>query len=273
MAKQKPKLNNLLGLSLLEKTVELALYAPYIRGEKPFNVLIASDPESGKTAVLEEYKVNKGVAYLTNVTAYGLERDVLPKIANGEIRTIIIPDLLVPLSRDTRTRKSFVGLLNALIEEGVTQISTFYVSWRGEARINLITAVTREELLDARHDWAKMGFLSRFVIFSYKYPMSLVVEIFKRYSQAGIVKNEKKLTFPKEEVDIELDPEVADRLDPIAIAVGQKMGLYGFRAKINFRSMLKAIALRNGHKKVTESDFLEFLQLTNYLNLDFNPIG
>jgi len=50
----------------------------------------------------------------------------------------------------------------------------------------LITAVTDEALRDARHGWAKMGFLSRFVVFSYSYNISTVMEILNSYSEHGL---------------------------------------------------------------------------------------
>jgi len=54
--------------------------------------------------------------------------------------------------------------------------------------------------------------------------------------------------------------------------VGEQFKLYGIRAKINFRSLLKALAHRNKRKTVTEAEFQEFLELTDYMNRNFNPI-
>lgn len=66
-------------------------------------------PESGKSTAMKQYRENKGVAYVTDCTAYGLTRDVLPKIVSGEVKTIMIPDLITPLSKSTKTRQSFVA--------------------------------------------------------------------------------------------------------------------------------------------------------------------
>jgi hypothetical protein len=117
-----------------------------------------------------------------------------------------------------------------------------------------------------------MGFLSRFIVFSYSYSMSTVTEIMNRYSQRGLGTCDLTLSLPSKEVDVELSEEIADRLNPIAMRIGEQFRLYGIRAKINLRSLLKTLALRNGHKKVIDQDFKELLELADYMNFDCNII-
>jgi hypothetical protein len=76
----------------------------------------------------------------------------------------------------------------------------------------------------------------------------------------------------KRKVKVELSAEIADRLDPVAMRIGEQHGLYGFRAKINFRNLLKCLAYRNGHSVVTESDFQEFIELADFMNSDYHKI-
>lgn len=66
--------------------------------------------------------------------------------------------------------------------------------------------------------------------------------------------------------------EIVDRLNPIAMKIGEQFSLHGLRAKINFRSLLKCLAYRNGRKVVAKEEFQEFLELANYMNLDLNPL-
>ena len=54
--------------------------------------------------------------------------------------------------------------------------------------------------------------------------------------------------------------------------IGEQFRLYGFRAKINFRNLLKCLAVRNGREIVTEAEFEEFLELADYMNFEYNPI-
>jgi hypothetical protein len=138
--------------------------------------------------------------------------------------------------------------------------------WNRDVKANVITAVTDEALLDARHGWAKMGFLSRFIVFTYSYTLSTVIEILDSYSRHGLHPTDTKLKLPKGQIDITLPQALADQLNPIAMRIGEQFKLYGFRAKINFRCLLKCLAYRNRRKEVTEDEFQEFLQLADYMN-------
>jgi len=262
----------MVNLQPLQKIVECTIYSPYIQGEKPLSLLIVAKPESGKTSVLKMYRENRGIVYITDCTAYGLTRDILPKIVSREIKTIIIPDLMTPLSKQTKTRQAFIAFLNNLIEEGVAKVTTYANIWEKDVNANVITAVTDEALRDGRHNWAKLGFLSRFVIFSYSYSLSTVQKILETYSLYGPSLGQVKLNIPDQPVDIHLPKQLADKIDPIATQIGRELSLYGFRAKINFRCLLKTLAYRNKRHEVTDQEFSEFLELANFMNFKFNPL-
>jgi hypothetical protein len=263
---------HLIDVEPLKKIIECCLISPYVKDERPISLLIIAKAESGKTSAMKMYRQNKGVIYLTDCTAYGITRDILPKIVSGEIKTIMIPDLITPLSKSTKTRQSFVAFLNNLIEEGVAKMTTYATVWNKDCNANVITAVTDEELKDARHNWAKIGFLSRFILFSYSYSISTITEILNAYSEHGLTIKNLKVKLPKGKKDIRLPKEIADKIDPIAMKIGEQFRLYGLRAKINFRSLLKALAFRNKRKMVSEEEFREFLELAGYMNSDFNPL-
>ena len=262
----------LLKIEPLKKMIECALISPYIKNEKTISLLIVAKAESGKSSVMKQYRENKGIVYLTDCTAYGITRDILPKIVSGEIKTIMIPDLITPLSKQTKTRQSFVAFLNNLIEEGVARIVTYSTVWNKDAKANVVTAVTDEALRDARHNWAKMGFLSRFIVFSYSYSISTVMEILGYYSEHGLNLKNTRITLPKRQVNVKLPKEIADKLNPIAMRIGEQFRLYGLRAKINFRSLLKSLAYRNSSKIVTHREFEEFLELADFMNFKFNAL-
>jgi hypothetical protein len=94
------KISELEDLEPLLEMIRLTLLTAYIKGvPKPNSLLIIARPESGKTEALKKFTVNKNAAYLTDVTGFGIQRDWLTKIEAGEVRYIMIPDLLKPLSR------------------------------------------------------------------------------------------------------------------------------------------------------------------------------
>ncbi len=261
-----------INTALLCKTVEATLLTPYLKNEQPTSLLIIAKPESGKTTIIKRYRYNKGIVYVTDCTAYGITRDILPKFVSGEAKTLMIADLLTPLSKATKTRESFIAFLNNLVEEGIAKITTYATIWDKEVKANLITAVTDEAIRDGRHDWAKMGFLSRFIMFSYSYNFSTVTQILEQYSKHSSCLSPVSFKFPKKEVSVQLPQELADKLNPLAVKIGEEFNLYGIRAKINLRSFIKALALRNHSIIVSEKEYVELLELYDYMNFKFNPL-
>jgi len=262
-------------VDLLKKIVKCAVISPYIKGEKPISLMIVAKPESGKTTTMKVYRNNKGIQYLTDATAYGITRDLLPKLVSGEIKTLMIADFTTPLSRVTKTRKNFIAFLNNLIEEGVAKMTTYATIWEKDVKANVIAGITDKALYDGRTHWANIGFLSRFVIFSYSYGLSHVSKILEYYSRDDLELEEyetEKIKIPEDEVNIVLPKEIADKLDGVSQKIGTLQELYGIRAKINMRSLIKCIAYLNGREKVTLEDYEELLELAEYMNLNFNII-
>jgi len=107
----------------------------------------------------------------------------------------------------------------------------------------VITAITDEALEDGTHKGAKMEFLSRFVILGYSHSISTVMAILNSYSEHGLSLENTKVKLQKsKQVNIKLPNDIANKLDSIAMKIGERFHVYGFRAEINFRSLLKCPA-------------------------------
>jgi len=258
--------------------ITLTLYTAYLKNvEKPNSLLIIARPESGKTEMMKKFVVNKNVAYLTDVTAFGIERDYLPKIEAGEIRHIIIPDLLKPLSRKESTVRTFVTLMNALIEEGIASASTYAMRRTSEkpAKCGLISAITGQELRDQRHSWGRLGFLSRTVPFSYSYGIETVKKVFDYILGLDYLKEydiELK-RIPKQDKEIKLPRKYAQAILPSTTTIAKAEQTYGFRLQKQFQALLQASALGKGRRSVNSRDVERILHLMNWVNFDENPIG
>ena len=70
-----------------------------------------------------------------------------------------------------------------------------------------------------------------------------------------------------------LPKTIAKKLIPIITKIGESMQIYGFGFFLNTKTMLKSLALLNGNTVVTNKEFEEFLELSRYLNWQFNPIS
>jgi len=258
--------------------ITLTLYTAYVKNiPKPNSLLVIAQPESGKTEILKKFIPNKNVAYLSDVTAFGLERDYLPKIEAGEIRHIVIPDLLKPLSRKESTVKTFITSMNALIEEGVASVSTYATRRTSEKHVKcgLVTAITGEELRDQRHNWGRIGFLSRIVPFSYSYSIESVKKIFDYILGLDYLKEHdiELKRIPKQDKQIRLPLRYARAILPSTTAIAQAQHAYGFRLQKQFQALLQASALERGRNVVNSRDVERVLHLMNWVNFDENPIA
>ena len=114
----------MIGVDKILNMVELAIYSGHVEGEQPVSVLVTAPIEAGKTEVVNKYDKNAGCLSLSDATAFGIMRDYGQAIINREVRHLIIPDLVKPMSRGKDTVHSFIAYLNSLIEEGILRVST-----------------------------------------------------------------------------------------------------------------------------------------------------
>ena len=175
--------------------IELAIWSAYIKGEQPVSVLLAAPVEAGKTEILLLFSESQGVAVLTDATAYGIIRDYGKLIADKTVRHIIFPDLIKALSRGKETVHGFIALLNSLVEEGVLRVSTYASTVAPPeysantivppkpVKCGIIAALPRKVLEDGRHQWSRMGFMSRMIPVSYRYAVDTQLRIHRSISK------------------------------------------------------------------------------------------
>jgi len=256
--------------------IALTLYTAYVKNvEKPNSLLIIAKPESGKTEMMNKFIHNKNVAYLSDTTAYGIEQDWLPRIEKGEVRHILIPDLIKPLSRRESTVRTFVTMMNQLIEEGIVSVSTYAMrrSFQVPVRCGIITAITKAELMDQRHHWGRVGFLSRVIPFSYSYSMLTVKKVFDSILGLDFLEEQDiELEIPQEDLEVILPRRYAESILPSTTTIARAQQTYGFRLQKQFQALLQASALEQKRKAVKGFDVNRILNLMNWVNFDENPM-
>ena len=267
----------------LEKIFALVIASGWVKGEKPVSLIVVSDrPESGKTEIASKFIGTKKIIYLSDATAFALWRDFHEPIARGEVKHLIIPEFLAPLSRHNQTVQSFIATLQILIEEGIFQISTGFlkpIKLEHPTTVGAIVCLPRDAFSRNRIDWEVSGFLSRFMVASYSYNGNTVRQIFdsiaeREYLQAG----KTVLNLPDTEQEVDIPPDIAKAARDYAIVVTKQARVdgkcYGFR---EFKNMLRMIAANvilegNGRREATMKDFGEIVRLSYLLNEDFNEL-
>jgi len=250
--------------------------------KKPLSAIFIAPIECGKTSIIRRYCLKaQNVFYTTDATAHGIIQDTnqLKDFKTGGLTHIVIPDLLMCIGRKTYTVKTFIHFMNALIEEGIVNISTYATHLKGkvETRAGLITAIPPDSFRDKRHQWGKIGFLSRALPLSYDYTLITQAKILDFIEKQEHLENEiLKIKLPEEPHVIELPFKLAKKIEPhaksLAAAHSEYQKVYGFRYQRQLQTLAKAIALLGDKDEVDEECLDELEELLNYINFEFNKI-
>jgi hypothetical protein len=218
-----------------------------------------------------------------------LIQHVLPKIENGLVKTIIVPDMVKTIMKKQATTQNLIGILNGLTEEGVYEICLRDTRDFKGARANLLTSMTPTLLYSNKLLWNRMGFLSRLLPFSYSYTEQKKEAILRAIQKGQVLEPEPmKLNLPEFKVEVELSESIARKLQPlldclteterarIKLKYSDDVKLtekaYGFRHQHQLQSLLRANALSRGDSTVTEEDLKEVLRIGKWINYDFNVL-
>ena len=281
----------MIGINTILGLLELVVLTGHIRGEQPVSALVTAPTEAGKTSIIMKFVSNEGLVVLTDCTAYGIMRDYGQSITDGRVKHLVIPDLIKPMSRAKDTVHSLVAFLNALIEEGVISISTYAervgVQNQGNTaqnrlpvRCGLITTMAQGILLDGRHHWARMGFMSRMLPISYTYNVSTQLDIHRSIANREYLSDTPiRLNLPTEDVEIRLQSPQTDDLITLASGLNSIIAstnnperVYGFRLQKHLQRLAMASALKDGRDIVTQADVDYIRSLSGCINLEYYPL-
>jgi len=272
--------------------LELVVFSAYLKGEQPVSALITAPVESGKTEVVMRFAHNTGCAVLTDATAYGIMRDYGQLITDKKLRHIIIPDLVKQMSRGKDTVHTFIAFLNSLIEEGVYSISTYAEKLGAPTtslaasvppppvKCGLIATLAKNELLDGRHRWSRIGFMSRLLPISYEYSPETEMEIHQSIASREYLHNDPiTLNLPSEDIGIKLESKEADELlilTSMIVQIGTDQinpeKVYGFRLQKHIQRLAMASALNHERDRVTQEDIQYVRSLSGCINLRYSPV-
>lgn len=275
----------------LEKIVSLALCSGYLEGDKPLSVLIISDrPESGKTDIIKRFSETPGVKFASDISGYGIKRDFAEGIMNGTLRHIIIPEFLQPLMKGKVSAQSFTTTLQVVMEDGCIGFHTGFVKSTtlqagSEIRtVGVIGCMPRPLFTkQLRYEWAKTGFLSRWLIVTYKYSDEAIDNIMSSIEKGDYIHTkDPKVVLNGTKALVTLPPDVSKACTGLAMEVvkeAREAGLaYGFREVKHIRALVAANVIYdriiNGSERTTATmdDFKEVERLGYLFNEQFNEV-
>lgn len=249
----------------LKELIRTALFTGYVADEKPLSIMFVADVGSGKSEILNSFRINDNIAFFTDVTYMGLIK-LLEE--NKEVRHIVIPDFLKITMKKKSTTENITSCFNAMMEEGLDKISMMGQSFDFKGKkAGLITATTRGSFDQYKKRWKSMGFLSRMLIVSFGYTDETIKEIFDYIYKREYLNNSKlkRENLPIRNIDVKFPPQLAKKL---------KDKNTDFRRQKQLQTLAMARALMDNRPvlEVTEEDIKKVNEFKRFLNLDFTKI-
>jgi len=249
-------------LSELTEFLTYVLYSDYIKldeeaKEVSISAMIIAKIESGKTAIINQFNPNNGMLVMSDITEWGLLHNYLDKLKDGSVKRILIPDLINPVNRKQETVNTLITFFNSYISwEGVNSISTFAINIPLEYPLkgSLLTTIAIADFNRLVEKLAAVGFLSRLVPITYAYAQNTVEDILLDIADNKDKWTPIRLNLPEDRIEINLEPELAKKLIPLAKHIGEQAGAYGFRAMKQLMILIKCRALVSNRTKVNVED-------------------
>jgi len=264
------------SLEPVEKLLSLALVSGYLKEKKKLSVLLVSPVGCGKTEVLKRFTDCPFVYTVNQATRFGLVEDILPTIKSGmKINHVILPALESVIDGQYSIVTDTIHFLNALIEDGVYRIKTYYLDHKFSppAQCGILTATTDKFLGRRRVLMNDFGFFSRFIIFSYSYDQKTGEKVRTFLKQGRNIDIPKIMVQPPKHTNIECGEECFVPFESYINHITETLGSSEYRTIDHLRILLKSSAALDGRDTVNIKDIALISELTKWMNLDYNPMG
>jgi hypothetical protein len=289
------------GMEAMLDLLILILWTAYVFGEKIVSFLFLSDPESGKTTLMQKIRHNVGVHVLRRFTAYGFIKDLMSGRSSilfkkskifGHILTYEFANIFTYKAESVNTTIEF---LNALTEEGLANETSYWI--QGDALneyldlkggiiggINPFGFFTSMKTKNVRANLYRSGCISRIPIASYSISSEGKKRVFDSitrgdYRQGNKFREKIIENFPKKRIQVKLPKVHARKIRDLAVKVAEEYSkdlkdhaITGFRLQKILISLVKASALRDGRTIVNRRDVDRITYLSQWMNLKMNAL-
>jgi hypothetical protein len=229
----------------LNDMVTLAIQSVFVQPYKPISLLLIGHAESGRKTSMMRFRNLNFVYYINEMSSMLLKKTILPDIEKGVLKCLLIPDIPYFISRQKATKNLFLETMEDLME-----------------KINIITSMTVKNHAEMENYLKKISLYSKFIPFSFTYPMETVIKIMD-----AIARDEKfENTTPKiitEEKVIEGNPELFKAFCFIPLP-------FDIKTQRNMQNLARANAMLNGRDKVEKEDIDKVLFLSRWINYKMN---
>lgn len=235
-----------------------------IRNGRAQNMMLISDPGSGKTELLERFQgVNPQLTYASDLTVRGLY-NILRSAQTGSTTHIVATEFQKFFMRKSSTFDNTLGALCQSLEEGVGKV---YVGEKevdfGNARLGFIGAITHDTANDRAKLFRETGFLSRVATFPWNVPAKEMYHVMDSIS-SGDKSDLSKVTvaLPQHPVNVDFPQALSEQLKDYT---WQRMRDYTIlRVFQRFRSLAQGCAILDGRDYVHARDIEKVVAFEQY---------
>jgi len=252
----------MIKIEILKDLIKTILFTGYVENEKPISVMFVGKVGSGKSEIINTFKLNDNIAYFTDLTYMGLIQLLKD---NPNLKHIAIPDFLKITMKKKSTMDNVTSAFNALMEEGLDKISMMGMQhdFKG-INVGIITATTKGSFAQHTNKWKAMGFLSRMLIISYDYKDDTIKDIFEYiFNRRYLTDKKEKISLPFKKLEVILTDKQARQL---------KDKDTDFRRQKQLQTLVMARALMNDRTEVNDQDIKDINNFKKFLNLNYTKI-
>lgn len=232
--------------------VKLFLATGFIENCRPQSLLLAGDPGTGKTELLDRFRPNRACSYHSDLTVRQLF-PILRQVQRGVITHLILTEFQKLMMRKQSVAENLLGTLVQAMEEGVNAVGVGpNTADYGGVRLGVIGAITNGTVNKRKDFLSEMGFLSRCATLEWDMPPEEEKEIMDRVTTGDYSDLEPvHLPRPPKRVHVELSEGVGQLVTDY---VWRNRKGKALRQHNRLRALAQASALLDNREEVQPRD-------------------
>jgi hypothetical protein len=253
----------------MSQLIQLFLLTAWVENCRSASLIIYGFPGMGKTELLEKYRVNRNLAFHSDMTVRQLY-PALRQAERGAITHLVFTEFQKLFQRKGFVAENCIGTMAQAIEEGVTTVSVGPQELHFDnARLGILGAMTGRTFRKKHEMLSEMGFLDRVAFVEFDLYPEEIAEVVRRINAGDRSDLEPIRLAPPADgnVTVTFSDRVATELSTAMFEeIGDRTaGSPPLRLLQRLRALSMAAAVQRGDTDVHSVDVERVMQFKEYL--------